>query len=657
MAYQNRENLAYATVAVGPSPALSGTSLTVANGLGSLFPTSDFQITVYPPGVDPLMSNAEICNVTTRVGDVFTIVRAQEGTTAKSIATGWQVANTITKKAFTDIQDSIIQSVWAGGVAATAPQISFSNSNGVSFGAAGSVITASVDTGGGGSINFSAGTQSSNLQSLVFSNSNGVSFGLSNGTITASASAAGGGAGLSAGTQSVSTGTVVFSNSNGISFGMSNSSIITASHNGLTSQSNQAFSAQGGSSAFQTLSFGNSNGLTFSNSNGSVVGSYTVPNTAGLISIIGLSGGTQSNQVTAIVFSNTNGVSFGVNGSTVTASIAAGAAAGSISAGTTSVALGQAVFSNSNGVTFGLDGSTVTASHNGLTSQSNQAASASNGSFAFQTLAFSNANNVTFGTSAGGIITASVAPSGGGSVNFSAGTTSNNLATIVFSNSNGITFGLNGSTITASFAPSGGVTFSRLMPFPYYLGLAQIMTNGSLTVMPVDIANAVQFDRIVFQQILNNATITATQSHTRAFGFYTNNAGTLSLVFSHTDESTWNFNGTVNFTNSFNGHRIQVMTFNSTSLSAGQYYFGLVFSSTFSSTQNAPQFVVNTFFASNFTGIFGQASNTTIQRTMGAGIFTATTANIPSSIAISDIEGNPSQAQRIPNWHLALSTV
>ena len=42
-----------------------------------------------------------------------------------------------------------------------------------------------------------------------------------------------------------------------------------------------------------------------------------------------------------------------------------------------------------------------------LTSQSNQAASAANGSFAFQTLSFSNLNGISFGTSAGSAITAS----------------------------------------------------------------------------------------------------------------------------------------------------------------------------------------------------------------------------------------------------------
>lgn len=128
----------------------------------------------------------------------------------------------------------------------------------------------------------SGGTQSQNTGTVIFSNSNGVSFGLNNGTMTASAvGGGGGGAAISAGTQSGNTGTIVFSNSNGITFGMSGSTRITASHDGLTSQSNQALSGSNGSFAFQTASFGNLNGLSFYTSNGSMVGSYTVPSTTG----------------------------------------------------------------------------------------------------------------------------------------------------------------------------------------------------------------------------------------------------------------------------------------------------------------------------------------------------------------------------------------
>lgn len=155
------------------------------------------------------------------------------------------------------------------------------------------------------------------------------------------------------------------------------------------------------------------------------------------------------------LFSNANGVSFGLSDSSITASIAAGGAPGSISAGTTRFALGEAVFSNSNGISFGLDGATVTAQHNALTSQSNQNVTAGNGGFAFQTLSFSNAGNVSFGTSAGSAITATVTvASTQGSINLSAGTTSNLASAFTFNNANGVSFGLNASTITASVATS-----------------------------------------------------------------------------------------------------------------------------------------------------------------------------------------------------------
>ncbi len=156
---------------------------------------------------------------------------------------------------------------------------------------------------------------------IVFSNSNGISFGANGQTVTASFSGAGGGAAISGGANSQNSGTVNFSNSNGVTFGLSNNGVMTASHNGLTSQSNQAFSAQGGSSAFQTLSFNNANGATFSNNGGAIELSYTVPSTANLISRINVSAGTTSNNLTNFEFSNANGVSFGLDGSTITATV------------------------------------------------------------------------------------------------------------------------------------------------------------------------------------------------------------------------------------------------------------------------------------------------------------------------------------------------
>jgi hypothetical protein len=74
-----------------------------------------------------------------------------------------------------------------------------------------------------------------------------------------------------------------------------------------------------------------------------------------------------------VILSNANGVSWGIDGSTITASVAApgGGAAQTVSAGTTSQAANPLYLSNSNGVSFGFLGgastSVITASHNALT--------------------------------------------------------------------------------------------------------------------------------------------------------------------------------------------------------------------------------------------------------------------------------------------------
>lgn len=377
--------------------------------------------------------------------------------------------------------------------------------------------------GGGGGAALSAGTQSVNTGTVVFSNSNNITFGMAGSSrITGSYNF-----NASAGTTSNNLNSLKFADSNGISFGL-NASTITASHNGLTSQSNQAFSAGAASSAFQTLSFQDSNGLSFSNNAGAirmthdlqytsntsnitsnalhtsasrvinivaatnntgggtaslssnvsfsnangltfytsagnaVVGSYTVPTqtaqTLGLyassqttaqsssstvdarsLSIVGmgvasvglsagsfvisvpsgggagdgyniLAAGTQTATTAGTVkFADSNGISFGMSNSTqITASYTVPSTAGlisaiKVSAGTTSNNLSALTFADSNGISFGLNASTVTASHNGLTSQSNQAFSAGAASSAFQTLSFQDSNGISFSNNAGAI--------------------------------------------------------------------------------------------------------------------------------------------------------------------------------------------------------------------------------------------------------------
>lgn len=100
----------------------------------------------------------------------------------------------------------------------------------------GNAITIHGNAGGGGSVNFSAGTTSNNLAAVTFSNSNGVGFGL-------------------------------------------NGSVITASHNGITSQTNQTVGIYGvgnttqsssGVADARSLSFKGLGGVSIGYSNGSV---------------------------------------------------------------------------------------------------------------------------------------------------------------------------------------------------------------------------------------------------------------------------------------------------------------------------------------------------------------------------------------------------
>jgi len=433
----------------------------------------------------------------------------------------------------------------------------------------GQQITVNLSQTISGVATVSAGLSSMSSGELVFSNSNGVSFGMNNGTITASvAGGGGGGAGsyniLAAGTQTAnSTGTVAFVNSNNVSFGMSNNSVITASVSYSQSTAPSAISAGTAIATNGTVALANSNGISFGMNAGTITASYTVPNVpvqtnqsiglyasgnttgqsssstfdarslsvsgVGIVSV-GESGGqliisattAQSVQTQNSVqvlgssgnvsFGNANGVSFGGNASTITASVAAGATAtgnlGGISAGTTLATNGTVALSNSNGISFGMNAGTITASYT-VPTQSVQTQNSVQVLGSSGNISFGNANGISFGGN-GSTITASytvptqtnqtqgiygvgntagqsssstydarsltVSGAGivsvgnsGGSIIISA-TTAQSIQTqnsiqvlgssgnISFANGNGVSFGANASTVTASVAAGATAT-------------------------------------------------------------------------------------------------------------------------------------------------------------------------------------------------------
>lgn len=92
----NYKNFAVSTVTTPPSPATSGTTLTLATGTGSRFPMGSFDVTLYAPGTEPDITNAEIARASVS-GDTMTFsARGAYGTTAQSVAAGWIVDNAVT---------------------------------------------------------------------------------------------------------------------------------------------------------------------------------------------------------------------------------------------------------------------------------------------------------------------------------------------------------------------------------------------------------------------------------------------------------------------------------------------------------------------------------------------------------------------------------
>lgn len=109
----NLKDFATGLVLTAPSPATSGTSITLETGKGSLMPAVPFNATVSPDGELPTLSNAEKVIVTARSSDTLTITRAQGDTTAKTILAGWRLSNTV-------FAEDLKSGLYDGGNASTA---------------------------------------------------------------------------------------------------------------------------------------------------------------------------------------------------------------------------------------------------------------------------------------------------------------------------------------------------------------------------------------------------------------------------------------------------------------------------------------------------------------------------------------------------------
>jgi hypothetical protein len=489
---------------------------------------------------------------------------------------------------------------------------------------------------------------------------------------------------------------IKFSNSNGVSFGLTTGSIITASHNGITSQTNQTIGFTGATNTTMT-----STGTFDARSmriNGLGAASVGFSNSSLLISAPVQTAQTQS---------NIQAVYDGAN----------------------SISTGTIRYSNSNGVSFGINGQTLTASHNGITSQTNQtlgmfatgnttqnsstvldarsltlnglgavSVGYSNGSIQISGAAggggggvalYDGVNNITSGTaqiSGGGALTASmngqtlslnapavsslsatgaVSISTNGSIisvgapNFSlsAGTTSNTLNNVVFSNSNGVSFGLNGSTVTASVAAGGGgggATVSRyIYPNEFQPLTHSAAANNSISFNYITVdqdISASQF-RALFSVSANTHTSASTNTYalTAEAGIYTQNGSTISLMSN--GSQTWSGTYSTNSTASVGGVRELTIPMN-VAISPGEYWIGLRMSS--ASTN-----------ASVGYSLFQVSAQQTVHLNPGRlgagtagsqvlypwhGIFSTTSAALPSTVGLTGVNGSSTFGSRAMYW-------
>ena len=535
-----------------------------------------------------------------------------------------------------------------------------------------SILNPTVVLTGGPAI--SAGTNSQNTGTIVFGSSAGnVTFGMdTNGYVTATAPSGGGAAGvqIAAGTQTGSSGTIKFENSNGITFGISDSTRITASHNGLTT------AAQSNHSHGVTLNLTNISGTTGGNSVGVTLDLSAAAQTNQTVGMYATGNTTQSSSGTqdarSLSFRGEGIASVGITNGSVVVSVPSGGGAGDgynilAAGGATAGTAATVQFDNANGVSFGLAGSTITASHNGLTT-----AALSNHSHNFATtttngasIVVGTANSVgaTIGvpaylttarasTDALGLNTAGTnvtwtANSSGISINAGgyAGTGTSATNASVTLNSNGLAI-----SVAAPGGGGGAATLSGFEPYINAVGVVAYVGNGTLMIRPQHIPYVVShsiFALPVYYSQATNSTLTVTLS--AYLGIYTNNASTWSQVTAYSGTMTVNGSGTAS-SNNYVG--VRLATFGATGTVSGDVGIAVMTRTSTEGANASMSNVVMSQMASNYSGVLGVASTNSNQSVPGAGLYLTTQTTMPISLAWSGIDAGTSARNRHPIFYL-----
>jgi hypothetical protein len=518
---------------------------------------------------------------------------------------------------------SLSQATGAAGSAATitinAPATSsISGTGNLSVAIAGSTISLGANAAavsiGGNSTSAGAGYSNVSTGTLFLAGGNNITLSQNGASVTISGGA-GGGAQLSAGVSTggntsgntgIYSGQIVLAGGNNITLSVSSGA---AGAQSITISGANAGGAQTGISSVivsnttytsGAVSFSNANGISFGSSAGqAITASYTVPSTAGLISGVHMSaaGGT-SNNITGLTFSNLNGVSFGLS---------TGASVGTLTA---SVATTQALFF-----------------------QGNTTGQSSSSSIADQTISYSLGGAISGGLS-------------GGSVLLSAPAVSSLSAT------GWASLSVNGSTISIGAA-------APQLSFFQPLGAVQNTTvtqngAGSVQVYPAIAAfpfTASRVDMMMSASAAVLAVSTQAQTISMFVGLYSLNVSTLTLLSS--GSQSYVMTNSSNASNaSITGIRRLSAPINVNYTGGFDLFVGVMTNTTFVNTNGISfsNVVVPLGPGQQLQGLIGQVPANSMQFVPGMGLWSTTSAGMPSSMALSAISGAGSGGNAVDNY-------
>jgi hypothetical protein len=187
-------------------------------------------------------------------------------------------------------------------------------------------------------------------------------------------------------------------------------------------------------------------------------------------------------------------------------------------------------------------------------------------------------------------------------------------------------------------------------PRPDALRVTGVVGQGTLALQPVLLPLYLHHDQFVFPINFSGASnSTASVTMSMSIGFYTENNVSLSLLTSYSTSQAITHSGTANSSNNV-GPRLFTMGATGT-LTAGMYFVA-IHSRTTTGGANASlsQYVVSQL-NSSWSGLWGAASNASVQNPLGQGIYSASFSTaMPSSINFSQIRGGSSAFQRPPLW-------